>query len=215
MMHSQEAQELARHLLDYETATGYTSVSTKSAVIRVCEKLRLPLSAIIGAADYRSMLSRALVLAKLEAPSLNAVQVAADGSLQVLSEIGPDIDRKSSADGEVILLAQLLGLFLTFLGAALTLQLLEHVSPPFKATKEPGTSLPFTGILQEVIQLNNVSSRLESMADDHPLVEGALMTISGNIRNTATMLEVLAVIKGKSYEPQEDKLKTKPTIFLM
>lgn len=215
MMHSQETQDLARRLLNYEAAAGDTSEPARSAVIRVCEKLRLPLSAIMGVADYRSLLSRALTLAKLEAPSLSAVQVTPDGSLQDLSEIGPSIDRKSNENGEVTLLAQLLGLFLAFLGAALTQQLLESVSPSFMATNELGTSPPFAGILREVVQLNNVSCRLESLADCHPLVEDALMTISGNVRNTATMLEVLAVIKGKSGELQEDKLEKKSTRYLM
>jgi hypothetical protein len=215
MMHSQETQDLARQLLDYEAAAGDTSEPVESAVIRVCEKLRLPLSAIVGVADYRSLLSRALMLAKLEAPSLSAVQVTTDGSLQDLSEIGPQIDQKSSGNGGVILLAQLLGLFLTFLGTALTLQLLENVSPPLKSTTESGTPLPFGGILREVVHLNNVSCRLESLANDHPLVEDALMSISGNIRNTATTLEVLAVIKGKSDEPREDKLKSQSKRYLM
>jgi len=50
-------------------------------------------------------------------------------------------------------------------------------------------------ILQEARQLHNVSDRLDSLADEHPLVSEALMTISGSIRNTATLLEVLVATK--------------------
>jgi hypothetical protein len=46
-------------------------------------------------------------------------------------------------------------------------------------------------ILHEVQQLYNVSDRLGSLAGQHPLVSEALITISGSVRNTATLLEVL------------------------
>jgi hypothetical protein len=52
-----------------------------------------------------------------------------------------------------------------------------------------------TAILHEVQQLNNVSDRLDSLAEQHPLVEEALLTISGSVRNTATLLGVLVAIK--------------------
>jgi len=50
-------------------------------------------------------------------------------------------------------------------------------------------------ILREVKQLNNVSDRLDSLAGQHPLVSEALITISGSVRNTATLLEVLVATK--------------------
>jgi hypothetical protein len=50
-------------------------------------------------------------------------------------------------------------------------------------------------ILHEVRQLYNVSDRLDSLAGQHPLVSEALITISGSVRNTATLLEVLVATK--------------------
>jgi exopolyphosphatase/pppGpp-phosphohydrolase len=50
-------------------------------------------------------------------------------------------------------------------------------------------------ILDEVQQLYSVSDRLEVLAEQHPLVSDALVTISGTVRNTATLLEVLVEIK--------------------
>ena len=50
-------------------------------------------------------------------------------------------------------------------------------------------------ILQEVRQLYNVSDRLDALAGQHPLVSEALITISGSVRNTATLLEVLVATK--------------------
>jgi hypothetical protein len=50
-------------------------------------------------------------------------------------------------------------------------------------------------ILHEVQQLYNVSDRLETLSEQHPLVSEALITISGSFRNTATLLEVLVATK--------------------
>ena len=50
-------------------------------------------------------------------------------------------------------------------------------------------------ILHEVQQLYKVSDRLDSLAEQHPLVSEALITISGSVRNTATLLEVLVTMK--------------------
>jgi len=53
----------------------------------------------------------------------------------------------------------------------------------------------FEAILAEAEQLYNVGNRLEALADQHPPLSEALMTISGSLRNTATVLEVLVVTK--------------------
>ena len=50
-------------------------------------------------------------------------------------------------------------------------------------------------ILYEVQLLYNVSDRLDSLSEQHPLVSEALIAISGNVRNTATLLEVLVATK--------------------
>jgi hypothetical protein len=52
-----------------------------------------------------------------------------------------------------------------------------------------------TAILHEVQQLYGVSDRLDLLAEQHPLVSEGLITISGSVRNTATLLEVLVAIK--------------------
>ena len=52
-----------------------------------------------------------------------------------------------------------------------------------------------SAILQEVQQLYNVSDRLDSLAEQQPLVSDALITISESVRNTATLLEVLVAMK--------------------
>ena len=51
--------------------------------------------------------------------------------------------------------------------------------------------MPSNAILHEATHLYNVSDRLDLLAEEHPLVSEALITISGSVRNTATLLEVL------------------------
>jgi hypothetical protein len=55
--------------------------------------------------------------------------------------------------------------------------------------------MPSIAILREVQQLYRVSDRLDLLAGQHPLVSEALVTISGSVRNTATLLEVLVATK--------------------
>lgn len=120
-----EAQNLARRLLAYEADAGKTSELAESATVRVYEKLRWRLCALAGVAGFWSLASRALALARAEAPNLGAVQITADGSLQGLDEL----DRKPARDEGAILIAQLLGLLFTFIGGALTLRLVQDAWP--------------------------------------------------------------------------------------
>jgi hypothetical protein len=55
--------------------------------------------------------------------------------------------------------------------------------------------MPANAILHEVQQLHNVSDRLDVLAEKHPLVSEALVSISGSVRNTATLLQVLVATK--------------------
>jgi hypothetical protein len=52
-----------------------------------------------------------------------------------------------------------------------------------------------SAILHEAQELYNVSDRLDSLADHHPLVSDSLIAIAGSVRNTATLLEVLVATK--------------------
>jgi hypothetical protein len=78
---------------------------------RVCEKLRRPLTTLAGAIGFQSLMLRALTLAKREAPSLSAVEVTADGSLQD-GDVEPNLDNH---DDGVLPVAHLLGLLFTFI----------------------------------------------------------------------------------------------------
>ena len=129
-------RDLAHRLLAYEAAAGTTSEPMESKTLCVYEKLRQSLSAVAGVASFYSLACRALVLAKSEASSLGAAQIAADGSLRDFGGFEPqtDMDRDRASEyraGEqgVILIARLLGLLFLFLGEALTLSLLRNAWP--------------------------------------------------------------------------------------
>ena len=55
--------------------------------------------------------------------------------------------------------------------------------------------MPFEAILCEAEQLHNVSTRLEALAEQHPLLSEALLTVAGNVRNAAIVLGVLVATK--------------------
>ena len=124
-----ESRHLAQRLLAYEAVAGENSEPAESAAFRVFAKLRLALITLAGLAGFRSLLSRALTLARAEDPSLSAVQVAADGSLKGLDELASQGDKEEAIDGGAILIAQLIGLLLTFIGNDLTLRLVQDVWP--------------------------------------------------------------------------------------
>jgi hypothetical protein len=58
-----------------------------------------------------------------------------------------------------------------------------------------GVRIGFEVILNEVDQLKSVSAHLEGLADQHPPFTEALMSVAGNVRSTATVLEVLVAVK--------------------
>jgi hypothetical protein len=129
-------RDLAQDLLAYEAFASETSGPADSATIRVYEKLRQGLGQFAGVAAFQSLASRALVLARSEAPSLNAVRVSSNGAIVGLAEIEHqlDIDKIQAGEfpageGEIILLAHLLGLLLLFLGDAITMRLLMITWP--------------------------------------------------------------------------------------
>jgi len=124
-----ELRHLAQRLLTYEAVAGENSEPAESAAFRVCAKLRQPLTILAGVSGFHSLFSRALTLARAEAPSLSAVRVRADGSLNGLNELETQIDKEQARDGAAILIAQLIGLLFLFIGADITLRLVQDMWP--------------------------------------------------------------------------------------
>jgi hypothetical protein len=113
---------LARRLIALESE-GEPSAAPIVAAVRTCDKLRATLARLVGMAGFCSLMSRALAMARREAPLLDAARVLPDGSLDGLDGVGQD------ADAGLIVVSRLLGLLLTFIGEPLTLGLVNDAWP--------------------------------------------------------------------------------------
>jgi hypothetical protein len=191
-----QTRDWALRLVAYESAGSKTSEPTELPAFRACERLRQPIIALAGVAGFRSLLFRALTLARVEAPSLSAVQIAADGSLKGIDELRPQVDTDQAREAGITLITQLLGLLVRVVGEPMTLQLVTPEIPPdFRFLSKSDIPMGFEAILEEVDDLQGISARLERLAEQYPPVTEALMTISRSVLNTATILAVVAAIK--------------------
>ena len=105
-------RELAQRLLAYEEVETTPAMADVHAVSRVCDKLRRSLTTLVGVAGFRSLLARALSLAKQESPVLGGWEVKSDGSLE-------GVNGEAAQSGAVLMI--------TFIGESLTLRLLHDV----------------------------------------------------------------------------------------
>jgi hypothetical protein len=122
-------RDLAERLIAFETRDNKSFETKTPAACLVGEKLRPHLATLMGNVGFRALLSRALALANAEVPWLRAVHVKADGSFEGLDELGAQVDPDEIFEGCVVLLAQLLGLLVAFIGEDLTLRLGREVWP--------------------------------------------------------------------------------------
>lgn len=122
-------RDLAERLIAYETRRNKSSRTKTVAAFFVVDELRPQLATFMGNAGFRALLSRALVLANEEVPWLRAVHIKANGSLEGLNELAEQVEPDEISKGRVVLLAQLLGLLVAFIGEELTLRLVREVWP--------------------------------------------------------------------------------------
>lgn len=118
-------RDLARRLIALEAARDAGSSGGGNEAERACEKLRVPLAKLAGVAGYRTLISRALAMAKAEAPALEPVQVRLDGSLEGVDGAGTNQD----GEAPVVVLVHLLSLLVTFIGEPLTMGLIRAAWP--------------------------------------------------------------------------------------
>jgi len=219
MLPPNKTRELARSLVAHEADANATALQTEPATVRVYERLRRQFGAPVGADGFQALASRALALAKAESPRLSEVQVAEDGELHGLGEVESQTGADEEGEGGILLIAHLLGLFLTFLGEATTLHLIEdlRLQAEVKAksattttataaseTDGPAMAAAFEDLLKEIDRLRSVSERIEILSDKHPGMEAGLASVAGSIRNIATVLDIFTLIRSKAGGPQED-----------
>ena len=219
MLPPKKTCDLARSLVSHEADASTASLHTGPATVRVYERLRRQLGAPVGVDGFHALASRALALAKSQSPRLSAVQITANGNLRGLGEVESQADPNEDGEAGIILIAQLLGLFLSFLGEATTLRLIEDLrlqvdvraeSPitsadtTASAADGPVMAAAFENLLLEIDRLRNVSEHIETLADSHPGMEDGLVSVAENIRSIATVLDVFTLIRSKAGGPQDE-----------
>src|ERR1022692_4731898 len=225
----QKTRDLARSLVASEADAATTSLHTEPATVRVYERLRGQLAAPVGVDGFQALASRALALAKSESPQLTAVQVTANGSLNGLGEVESQTNAHEDGEAGIILIAQLLGLFLTFLGETTTLRLIEDLRLQVGVRTEPATTTAYTNasaadgpvmavafahLLLEIDRLRSVSEHIETLADKHPGMEDGLVSVAGNIRSIATVLDIFTLIRSKAGGPQEEAPNLQTNLYM-
>jgi len=215
----QKTRDLARSLVASEADAATTSLHTEPATMRVYERLRRHLGAPVGVDGFKALASRALALAKVESPRLSTVHLTANGGLHGLDELESLTGTDEDGEAGVLLIAQLLGLFLAFLGEATTLRLLEDLRLQGEVSEESGTiresknssaadealmAEAFEDLLVEVDRLRSVSEHIEALAATHPGMEDGLVSVAGSIRNIASVLDVFMLIRSKAGGPQDE-----------
>lgn len=135
MSHSPtQMRHFAERLIAYD-ARGIQSTPEKPVGFPVLAKLRHYLAALMGNMGFRSLLMRALLLARVEVSVLRRLKVTATG---VVDELEARADTKEIAEGRVVLVAHLLGLLVALIGEVLVLRLIREIWPrlPLKVYKE-------------------------------------------------------------------------------
>jgi hypothetical protein len=216
MLPPEKTRALARSLVACEAEASTTALQAELASVRVYEKLRRQLSAPVGNDGFQALASRALALAKSESPQLGAVQMTANGDLRGLGEVESQAEENGEAG--IILIAQLLGLFLTFLGEATTLRLIEDLrgqvdvksesasataDTVLSAADDAAMAVTFEDLLLEIARLRSVGERIETLADRHPGMEDGLISVAGNLRSIATVLDIFTLIRSKAGGSQD------------
>ena len=218
MLPPKKTRDLARILVASEAMADSASPGSESVTVRVYERLRRQLGAPVGAEGFQSIATRALTMARSDSPRLRAVQVMANGTLRGFSEIESQTNPDEDGEIGIILIAQLLGLFLTLLGETTTLRLIEDLrlqagikeasvsaaaEMASSVTERPQVAAGFEDLLLEINRLRNVCDRIESLTDKHPDMGDGLLSAAGNIRSIATVLDVFTLIRSKAGGPQD------------
>ena|ERR1039457_1147160 len=124
-----EMRKFAKRLIVCETNGNKSSATKSPAAFPIPAKLRPQLTTLVGNGGFRALLSRALVLAQADVPWLRAVTVKTDGTLGGLEKIHAQLAPYELLEGRIVLLAELVGLMIAFIGESLTLRLVREVWP--------------------------------------------------------------------------------------
>ena len=133
-------RSFAAHLIAQDAKSTNASRADQTATFPVIEKLRPPLTNLMGTAGFGALISRSLALASVEIPALRGVQLNTDGAWKGLDAVEAQLGIDGFLEACVVVLAHLLGLLVAFVGEALTLRLMAEIWPNLPPTLSPDLS---------------------------------------------------------------------------
>ena len=126
---SPQMRTVASSLISDEAKANPLSGTFETTRVSVVEKLRPQLATLMGKSGFRALLSRALALACSDVPWLGKLQVNAEGFLEEQVPGDLKLEAQQIASGHAALVANLLGLLVSFIGEILTIRLVCETWP--------------------------------------------------------------------------------------
>ncbi|MGI4830640.1 MAG: hypothetical protein ACRYFU_20960 [Janthinobacterium lividum] len=124
-----DPRRVADQLLAHEAEISGVSEGELAVAVRICERLRHPLGAIVGREAFRTLVTRALALGKREDEALAALRVKEDGLLE-----GTGV---ASSQAATTLVAHLIRVPKILVGDAVTQNLLREAWPEISVAGAP------------------------------------------------------------------------------
>jgi hypothetical protein len=132
---SPRIEGLARRVIAIEAERAGLSDRRKCPAALAYERMRAPLTNVMGVTGFTSLASRALALARQGDPALSVLTMRSDGSLEGFEDHGRDRESGTADRAAEFVVARLVGLLSTFLGESLTVRLLLDIWPDASASE--------------------------------------------------------------------------------
>ena len=130
---SPRIEGMARRVVAIEAERAGLSDRRECLAALAYERMRGPLTNLMGVTGFKSLASRALAQARGDDPSLSVLTMRMDGSLEGFEDYGRDREQSEADRGGEFVVARLVGLLSTFIGESLTVRLLLDIWPDASA----------------------------------------------------------------------------------
>lgn len=131
MVAGNPVERLASRIVEDEAQRIPASAHDVDIILGVCDKMHPPLSRMAGTISYQALLSRALVLALPDAPTLAALRFEGDGRLVFDPKNPPAValDPDAVRHDAIVLVTAFLNLLMTLVGDVVTVRIIRQVWP--------------------------------------------------------------------------------------
>jgi hypothetical protein len=123
------ARKYAQSLIALEGEVNKSAGQERPLGLDVCERLRTHLAMLLGTYGYQAIVARALRLASVEVKWLITLRILPTGAWEVPEQLDTRITADQLAEGNLLLVAHLLGLLITLMGEDVTLRQIQGIWP--------------------------------------------------------------------------------------